>query len=210
MTAETRRRKPDDNTRRCIVTGAERPRHELIRFVLGPGADVVPDIDERLPGRGLWLSPERDVVNTALAKRAFSKAAKAKATASEELADQVERLLVGRCRQLLGLARRAGSAVAGFEKVRAGLSDGKAGVVMLALDAAPDSARKMQALSQGVPVINLLTGEELAEAFGRERTVHALVAKGKLGDNIRLTAAKLAGFRTCSALDTTDANTANE
>lgn len=195
MATANSRRTGEEPTRRCIVTGDERPASELVRFVLGPGSEVVPDIDERLPGRGFWLSPERDVVNTALAKRAFSKAARAKAAAPEDLADRIERLLSARCRDLIGLARRAGQAVAGFEKVRAGLQDGKGGVLLLAADAAPDSARKIGRLSRGVPVVDVLTGEELADAFGRERTVHVLVAKGKLGDGLRRTAAKLAGFR---------------
>ena len=199
MTKAPSRRRDENRaeaTRRCIGTGVERPSETLIRFVLGPGAEVVPDVDEKLPGRGFWLSPERDVVNTALAKRAFAKAAKAKAVAPEDLADRVEALLATRCRKLIGLARRAGVGVAGFEKVREGLIAGQGtGVVLLAADAAPDSARKMRALSRNVPVINVLMGEELAEAFGRERTVHVFVARGNLAESLRLTAAKLAGFR---------------
>jgi predicted RNA-binding protein YlxR (DUF448 family) len=189
------RKARDGVRRRCIVTGAEKPALEMIRFVLDPDGQVVADVDEKLPGRGFWLSPERDVVNTAVAKRAFAKAAKAKATAPEDLADRVEALLAARCRRLIGLARRAGDAVAGLEQVREGLSAGRAGVALLAADAAPDSARKMSALTRGVPVIEGLAAAELAEAFGRERTVHVLIAPGNLAEALRRTAAKLAGFR---------------
>lgn len=143
------------------------------------------------------MSPERDVVNTAVSKRLFAKAAKAKAQAPADLADRIEALLAARCRKLIGLCRRAGDAVAGFEKVRAGLKAGGPGasVLLLASDASPDSARKIKALAQGVPVVDGLTGEELAEAFGRERTVHVLISGGRLAEAVRLTAGKLAGFR---------------
>lgn len=198
----SRRHKAEGSTRRCIVTGAERPPGELIRFVLGPDSEVVADVDERLPGRGFWLSPERDVVNTALAKRAFAKAARAKVAVPEGLADRVEALLAVRCRKLIGLARRAGDAVAGFEKVRAGLKDGRNGALLLvAADASPDSARKIKGPARGADmdldrdVVEVLTADELADAFGTERTVHVLVAGGNLAAAIRQTAAKLAGFR---------------
>ncbi len=46
----------DESGRSCAVTRARRRKDELIRFVLGPDGTVVPDLKERLPGRGLWLT----------------------------------------------------------------------------------------------------------------------------------------------------------
>lgn len=192
----THRRKADGSLRRCIVTGRELPPEKLIRFVLDPDAHVVVDVDERLPGRGFWLSPQRDVVNTAVVKRLFAKAARAKAETPEDLADRVEALLATRCRRLIGMARRAGRAVAGFEKVRAGLNSGGGGLVLVASDAAPDSERKMKGLIGDVPVVKPLTGSELAEAFGHDRSVHVLIDRGRLAADIGNVAEKLAGFRT--------------
>ena len=50
--------------RRCFVTRRVASRESLIRFVRGPDDRVHPDIAADLPGRGLWLSADRDVVNT--------------------------------------------------------------------------------------------------------------------------------------------------
>ncbi|MCH7833119.1 MAG: RNA-binding protein, partial [Proteobacteria bacterium] len=128
--------------RKCIATGALRPKDEMLRFVVGPDGSLVPDLDGCLPGRGLWLSAERDMVNTACAKGLFSRAARHRVKVSADLADQLEGLMVRRCLDLLGLARRAGEAVAGFEKARAWLREGKGGVILQARDGATDGRKK--------------------------------------------------------------------
>ena len=104
-------------------------------------------------------------------------------------------------------ATNGSAAVAGFEKVSAGLKTGSVkglarSVLLQAADAASDSMRKMRALSGGVPVVGVLRGDELADAFGRERTVHVLITEGRLAQAVRLTATKLAGFRGSDAEDT--------
>src|SRR5262249_39928835 len=82
-----RRDKPeedaDETARRCAVTRARRPKDELIRFVLGPDGTVVPDLRERLPGRGIWLTAARDTVARAVKDKAFSRSLKAEAKAPE-------------------------------------------------------------------------------------------------------------------------------
>lgn len=181
--------------RRCLVTGDVRPKAELLRFVVSPDGVVVPDVAERLPGRGLWLTPSRDIVTTASGKGLFAKAARTSAAAPAELADQVEALLARRCCDLLGFARRAGQAAAGFEKVRAWLEQGKAGLIFAASDGAEDGRRKIQGLAPDVPVVALLTAEELGRAVGRQYAVHVAVKPGKLAEMLRREAGRLAGFR---------------
>ena len=111
--------------RRCLVTREVRPKAELLRFVVGPEDHLLPDPAERLPGRGLWLTPRRDIVAAAAAKGLFAKAAGRRVVLPSDLAGEVERLLRGRCLALLGLARRAGQLRTGFEKVREDLKAGR-------------------------------------------------------------------------------------
>ena len=92
--------------RTCIATGAVKPKDTMLRFVVGPDGGLVPDLEGRLPGRGLWLSAERDMVNTACAKGLFSKAARQGVKVPADLAGQMDRLMVRRCLDLVGLARR--------------------------------------------------------------------------------------------------------
>ena len=187
-------RKDADPQRRCIVSGQSLPRENLLRFVVAPDGLVVPDLDEKLPGRGLWLLAERDILRTACAKGAFSKAARRETRLPDDLAAQVERLLRRRCLDLLGLARRSGILVAGFEKVRAFLASEDAGVLLAASDGAADGRAKIRALAPGVPLVDVLTAEELGAAIGREHIVHAVIAKGRLAERVLHEASRLSGL----------------
>lgn len=164
--------------RRCIVSGVVGPKERLLRFVVGPGQEVVPDIDERLPGRGLWLSARRDMVETATAKRAFSRAARQAVIAPPDLADRIEALLRARCRNLVGLARRAGLVVAGSDQVRAAGREGKVALLLEAAEGAADGRRKVMAAAPGAPVADSLTGADLASALGRDHVIHVAVLAG--------------------------------
>jgi predicted RNA-binding protein YlxR (DUF448 family) len=181
--------------RRCIVTGEARPREDLLRFVVDPSGHLIPDITGRAPGRGIWLSADRDSVKTALSRKLFARAARRALEIDPELDRKIEGLLVTRCMELIGLARRAGQVVAGFEKVRARLKQGEAGILLAALDGAEDGREKLRRLAPGLTVLNCLTSEEMGRAFGRDHVVHAVLAPGALAVQFELEARKLKGFR---------------
>jgi len=143
-------------------------------------------------------------VAAAVAKRLFARAARAPVTAPGDLADQVEALLRRRCRDLIGLARRAGQAVAGFEKVRAALREGKAAVLVAALDGGDSGREKIRAAARDLPLVDVLNAAELGAAFGREHVVHAAVAPGKLSGELTRAAARLAGYRRSGEILTTE------
>jgi predicted RNA-binding protein YlxR (DUF448 family) len=168
----------------------------LLRFVVAPDGTVVPDIDARLPGRGLWLTPRRDIVDRAVAKRLFARAARRAVSALPDLADRTEILLARRCVDSLGLARRAGLSVAGFDRVAEMLRGGRAALLLGALDGAESGRQKLAALGRGaVPAACVLTAAELGAAFGREHIVHAAIAGGPLCRRVQRDLARLAGLR---------------
>jgi len=185
--------------RRCVVSGQVRPRGEMLRFVVGPDGAIHPDPAAQLPGRGIWLSPRRDVVNTAVTKRLFARAARRAVVVPDDLADRVEALLARRCLDALGLARRAGQAVAGFEKVCAEVRAGRAALLFAARDAGHDGCDKVRALAgrggKGVPLVGLFDGAELGGVFGRDLAVHVSVAPGGLAGRLCAAAGLLSGFR---------------
>lgn len=182
-------------SRRCIATGRIGPPAEMIRFVLGPDGDVVPDIDGKLPGRGFWLSAGRDMVETARAKKLFAKAARRAVTVPPDLTDRVERLLTRKVVDLLGLARRAGQVVAGYEKVHAEMKTGRVGLLLEAGDAALGGREKLRRLGRGLPVVDVLNGSELGGALGRDLVVHAVVRPGRMADVLLREASRLALYR---------------
>jgi uncharacterized protein len=181
--------------RRCLVTGDIRDRSDLVRFVVGPGGEIVPDVAARLPGRGLWLTPRRDIVERALAKRLFARAARRPVAVPAGLADRLEAALAQRCIDAIGLARRAGLAVVGFERVSEAVRGGKAVALLAAIDGAEGGRRKLQALGRGLPLACVLTAAEIGAAFGREHGVNASLGSGPLCRRFLSDAQKLAGFR---------------
>ena len=191
--------------RRCIVTGEVRDKRMLLRFVLAPDGRLVPDVAGKLPGRGLWLTPRRDIVATAIAKRHFARAARQPVAVDDDLADRIEGLLAARCRDEVALARRAGQAVMGFAQVEAALAKGRAAALLAASDGAADGRAKLRALAPALPVVEQLTAAELGAAFGREHVVHAALAPGRLTTALLADAARLAGFRTGAGGKTLDA-----
>lgn len=179
--------------RRCLVTGETGPKQGLVRFVVGPDGLVVPDVLEKLPGRGMWVTADRAVIEAAK-KGQFSRAAKAPVTVPDDLADEVERQLVRRVTDLIALARKAGLAVTGFEKVKAQLAGGDVRVLLQASDGSVRGKSKLWT-PQGARYFDCLTSDELGLSFGRQSVIHAALATGGLSDRVVMEATRLRGMR---------------
>jgi predicted RNA-binding protein YlxR (DUF448 family) len=186
--------------RRCIVTGEALPESQLIRYVADPEGRIVPDVAAVLPGRGIWVTASREILERAIAKKLFGRAAKAQVTAPADLADRTEAQLVARMCGDLGMARRSGAIVFGFDNVARAL-DGKPppAVLVEAADGAADGRRKLAgtAAARGLkPVlVDVLTNAELSLALGRENVIHAALKPGKLAERLVFQAGRLEGFR---------------
>jgi hypothetical protein len=171
----------------------------LIRFVAGPDGVVTPDLARKLPGRGLWVAADRASVDTAARKSLFARAAKTRLTAPADLAEQVEALLIRRLLSGLGLARKAGDLILGFEKVLAAVVAGRAAFLVEAVDGAPDGRRKMTGSchrsSRPPRLVGLFTSVELGLAVGGENVIHSAFLAGRGAERWALDIERLAGFR---------------
>ena len=181
--------------RRCIVTGEVKDADAMLRFVAAPDGNIVPDLAGNLPGRGMWLTASREALDTAAAKGLFARAARGPVVTDSDLSDRVEGLLTQRCLELIGLARRAGQAITGFEKVRSCLQRDEAAVLLGAGDAGSDGRGQLRGRAGNVPVIALFTGAQLSAALGRQNVVHAALRPGGLARKFLVQAARLAEFR---------------
>jgi uncharacterized protein len=161
--------------RTCIVTGAEEAPERMIRFVVGPGGEAVPDLERQLPGRGMWVRAERQLVERAVARNLFAKVARASVKAPADLAARVERLLLERVLNDLGRARRAGRVVAGFVKVEQMIGRKRAGLLIVPDEAEGDGLTKLAA--SGLPIVRLGDQVTLGGVFGREQAVYVAVAR---------------------------------
>ena len=175
----------------------------MVRFVAAPDGALVPDVSGKLPGRGVWVSANRAALEKAAARGAIS----------GNLApfDQIEALLARRCLEYLGLARRAGQLVSGFEKVRAALAEGGAGVLINAGDGSARENGRLARIPGVTRVVELFSKEELSLALGRENVVHAALLHGPFARRMITEAERLAGFRSpVSPLDGPADETARE
>ncbi len=184
--------------RRCVVTRLRQTPDTMIRFVAGPDRHLVPDLQATLPGRGMWLSARRDVIETALARKAFARALRAEVLVPADLPAIIETALKRRVIEILGLTRRAGLAVCGFTKAREWLVANRAALVVQASDG---SAEERARLLNGrvLPVIAPLPAEALGQIFGRDHVVHVAVSAGRLATMLLTESKRLAGISRAGA-----------
>ncbi len=166
----------------------------MIRFVLGPDRTVLPDLGARLPGRGFWLSPRADVLEGAVKRGAFARAARGPVVLPPDLADLVRAGLTRRVVDMLGLARRAGQAVGGYAKAREALVQARVGLVVQASDGSDEECRRLMSGAATIPVARPLTAARLGAVFGRDHVVHVAVAPGRLAEGLMAETFRLAGM----------------
>jgi len=186
-----------DRERRDLVTHQAMDESRLIRFVAGPDGAVAPDLGRKLPGRGMWVEASRASIDAAVKKNLFSRSAKAQLKPSADLADTVETLLIRRCLDQLGLDRREGVLISGFEKSAAAIRSGKAAWLIEAADGSSDGRGKLVALArhQTTKVCGAFSADDLSLALGLENAIHAVLLHGGRADRWTIEVERLAGFR---------------
>jgi len=194
------------STRTCVITDVEGDPKRMIRLVADPEGHLVADVAGKLPGRGVWITPDRDGLKAAiedgrLLKRA-SRTLKGQVTLAgdgQAFIESIDRLLTRQCLSLLGFERKAGRVVFGFEKVKDKLIKGYVAVLIEASDAKADGVSKIlsAALKSSVPVmiIDLFDRQELSTAMGRDNVVHATLSKGGATTRLLDDVLRLAAFR---------------
>lgn len=195
MTRGGREKNRDDPERRCIASGESMPKAGLVRFVIGPEGQVVPDVLARLPGRGIYVCADRAALDKAAKKGLFARAARQPVTVSPTLVDDLEAQLLRRVVDLISLARKAGAAVTGLEKTRDWLEKGQAAVLIQASDGSSRGKTKLRPPDGTDTFIGCLSAGEIGLAFGREHAIHGALAAGGLTSRVVEEAARLAGIR---------------
>jgi len=183
------------NARTCIAGGGENPPAGLIRLCLAPDGVVTPDLGAKLGGRGAWISADRAAIERAASKGLFARAFKRPATAPADLARIIEAGLERRALDALGLARRTGMAVAGFDQVKAALTKESVAALIAAADAGVDGQSKLARIGRGLPRIVGFTSSDLSAALGKDGVVHAALLAGPAATRFLVEVTRLQGFR---------------
>lgn len=195
--------------RMCAVSREVRPVDELIRFVISPQGDVVPDLKRKLPGRGMWITASREVVAEAVRRHHFGRAFRRELRVPQTLPADVEALLVRSVTEVLGIAAKARQIVAGFGKVESALQEGTVEVLIHASDGAADGIRKLDMLARQndgnrgsrsrIPVVTALKSIELDLALTRSNVIHAALLAGPASKSFLSRSQMLVRYRMADA-----------
>jgi predicted RNA-binding protein YlxR (DUF448 family) len=186
--------------RLCVATRTVRPVSDLIRFVVGPEGDAVPDVKRRLPGRGIWVTATQEALDEAIRRKAFARGFKREVRLPSDLVARTERQLERAALDALAVAGKAGLVAAGFAKTEAVLEHGDAVALLHAAEASPEGIRKLDsALRRGpggpLPVIGFLTSAQLDLALNRPNVVHAALLAGPVSETFLARCRRLERFR---------------
>jgi uncharacterized protein len=171
--------------RTCIVERERKERPFLLRFVLSPQDEVVPDLKGSLPGRGVWVTASKKSVADAVKRRAFQRAFRKPVSVNDNFPLEVEQLFKRSALERLSICNKAGLLVVGFSKVEEALRRGELVALLHADTAAPDGRlkldRKLEASSSGKEFIepeNRFTSAEISLAAGSTGVIHAGLREG--------------------------------
>jgi predicted RNA-binding protein YlxR (DUF448 family) len=186
----------------CALTRTAKPVEELIRFVVGPNGDVVPDVRRKLPGRGIWITASRAAIDEAVKRRIFARGFRKEVAVAADLGSLTERLLERAALDALAIVGKAGQAVAGFGKVEDAIGRGEAIAVLHSSDAADDGKRKLAAAirrrgdeGEKIPSIDAFSSQQLDLALGRLNVIHAALLDGPVSATFLARTQRLLRFR---------------
>lgn len=199
--------------RRCVATGDTLHKSALIRFALSPDGVVTPDVAEKLPGRGVWVSANKFALDKAIKTKGFARGFKSKVSVPENLSDMVETLLARKVLGLLTMALKSGDILMGFDQVKSAAKGDHLAWRIEASDGSADGRGKIRVLTKavsrelGLPiprVVGCFSSTELGHALGRESMVHAALKSGRLSKAFSQAVTRLSGFRALIPKDWTD------
>jgi predicted RNA-binding protein YlxR (DUF448 family) len=187
--------------RMCVATRTVKPVADMIRFVIGPDGEAVPDLKRKLPGRGVWVTATQEALGDAIKRKALVRGFKREVRLPADLVARTENLLERAVLDALAIASKAGLVATGFTRVETALAQGQVVAVLHAAEAAPDGVRKLEGARrrhpQAVPivVIGALTSAQLDLALGRPNVIHAALLAGPPSDTFLARLRRLERFR---------------
>jgi predicted RNA-binding protein YlxR (DUF448 family) len=185
----------------CIASRVTRPVEKMIRFVIAPDGEAVPDLKRNLPGRGVWVTATRKALDQAIKASAFARAFRQEVRVAPDLVGRTEGLLESAVLDGLAIARKAGSVALGFTKIENALAHGRIVALLHAAEAAPDGVKKLNAALRksgqagSVTVTRILSAAQLDLALGRPNVIHAALLAGRASDTFMARLQRLEGFR---------------
>ncbi len=193
-----------DIARLCTATREVRPVAAMIRFVVDPSGAVVPDLKQKLPGRGVWVTATRMALDDAVKRKLFARGFRRDVVVRPDLRAHTEHLLERSVLDALAMAGKAGLAMTGFAKANNALAHNAPAALIHAADAAGDGIRKLEAAArryaaEPVVVNGCFTAAQMDLALDRSNVIHAALLAGGPTDTFLARFRRLQDFRTGEA-----------
>ena len=192
-----------ERKRLCAATRIVRPVAELIRFVIGPNGEAAPDLKNKLPGRGIWVSGTREALVEAVKRKVFSRGFKREVRLPADFVARTELLLERAALEALAIAGKAGLVAAGSTKAEAAIGGhGEVVALLNAAEASAQGSRKLDAAwrrrqpSRPAIVVGFLTSTQLDLALNRPNVIHAALLAGPASETFLARCQRLERFRT--------------
>jgi len=200
--------------RTCALTRELKPAADMIRFVVGPGGEAVPDVKRKLPGRGIWVTATRGAVEDAVKRNVFTRGFKRDVRVALNLAAQTEQMIERAALDALAIAGKGGTVISGFSRVETAVGRDDILAMIHAADAGDDGKRKLAATlhrnttvkSREIVMIDMFTGAQLDLALNRPNVVHAALLAGPGSETFLARVARLTRFRTGILADAVSAH----
>jgi predicted RNA-binding protein YlxR (DUF448 family) len=200
--------------RTCALTRELKSAADMIRFVVGPGGEAVPDVKRKLPGRGIWVTATRGAVEDAVKRNVFTRGFKRDVRVALNLAAQTEQMIERAALDALAIAGKGGTVISGFSRVETAVGRDDILAMIHAADAGDDGKRKLAATlhrnttvkSREIVMIDMFTGAQLDLALNRPNVVHAALLAGPGSETFLARVARLTRFRTGILADAVSAH----
>ena len=187
-------KKNEDITRKCIVSGEIKEKSQLLRFVRTPDNQIIPDLNKKLPGKGIYVSNSYVLLKQVVEKCLFAKVLKKNVKVNKDLLQTVENVLHKNAVSAISLAKKAGDVVIGLDKVLEALKADQVSFLLEATDAGQDGVKKLQKYTESMLTYRLFSIEELDKALDKVNTVYLAFLEGKMSKMVQDNFEKLSVF----------------
>lgn len=142
----------------------------MVRIVAGPESAIL-DYRGKLPGRAVYVCPNRGCVHMALSRGSLSRALRSKVTAPavEDFVAILTENIGGKIKSLIAMCAKAGKLAAGFSAVQDALEKNRVTLLIFARDIAAGTREKIVGREEKtVKALNLFSREEFGRLLNRE------------------------------------------
>tara|TARA_B100001057_G_scaffold475314_1_gene541968 strand:- start:536 stop:1114 length:579 start_codon:yes stop_codon:yes gene_type:complete len=180
-----------NNSKKCVIKGKAFEKKFMLKLVLSPDGKIILDLNEKLPGKHIWISSERNSLVEAESKNLFSNFFGISKDENKKILYSITSFLKKRIIQRISLARKSSFAICGYEKIKSALLQDKIDLLIQACDGSKKEKSRLRGKFYNKFLIECLKSSEIGVAFGRNYTIHAGILSNGFNEKFKNDVQKL-------------------